>query len=163
MPWDGDHPSPSRGSRQVRQVSSAAMSSSAGPVPPPRPATPPLTDPSGFDAVESLYRQTDGTARGASGVRHFQPALRPPEDTDGYAWLYRPAEATEPVTTPVFSTPVSSTTTSGVAVLTPAPALNLEPSWSAAPASRRRWPVLLLLAGALLGTGVLALLAPCTF
>jgi hypothetical protein len=138
------------------------MSSSAGPVPPPRPAAPPLTDPSGFDAVESLYRQTDG-ARRASGVRHFQPALRPPEGTDGYAWLYRPAEAAEPVTAPVLSTPVSSTTTSGVAVLTPAPALDPEPSWSAAAAPRRRWPVLLLLAAALLGTAVLALLAPGTF
>jgi hypothetical protein len=134
------------------------MSSSAGPVPPPRPVAPLHTDPSGFDAVESLYRRTDG-ARRASGVRHFQPALRPPEDTDGYGWLYRPAEVTAvPVTSPA-----SSATTSGVAVLTPALLPDPEASRSVSAAGRpRRWPVLLLLTAALLGTALLALLAPGT-
>lgn len=134
------------------------MSSSAGPVPPSRPVAPLHTDPAGFDAVESLYRQTDG-ARRASGVRHFQPALRPPEDTDGYGWLYRPAEAAAaPVTHPA-----STTTTSGVAVLSPALLPGADPSRSVTAAGRpRRWPVLLLLTAALLGTALLALLAPGT-
>ena len=132
------------------------MSSSAGPATPSSPWSP-TTDPAGFDAVESLYRRTDG-ARQASGVRHFQPALRPPEDTDGYAWLYRPAETAVPVTSPVFST-----TTTGVAVLAPTALPNPEPSWSAAAAPRRRWPSLLLLVAALLCTGLLALLAPGAF
>jgi hypothetical protein len=117
------------------------------------------TDPAGFDAVESLYRPTDG-ARRASGVRHFQPALRPPEDTDGYGWLYRPAEtAAAPVTSPASTT----TTTSGVAVLTPALLPGPEASSPVTAAGRpSRWPVLLLLTAALLGTALLALLAPGT-
>ena len=120
---------------------------------------PPHTDPAGFDAVESLYRPTDG-ARRASGVRHFQPALRPPEDTDGYGWLYRPAEtAAAPVTSPASF----STTTTGVAVLTPALLSGAEASSPVTAAGRpSRWPVLLLLTAALLGTALLALLAPGT-
>lgn len=132
------------------------MSSTAGPVPPPRPAASLNTDPSGLDAVESLYRPADGSRR-ASGVRHFQPALRPPEDTDGYAWLYRPAEPAVPV-----SSPAGPTTTSGVAVLpaAPVPAPGPAPRASRASRRQRRWPALLLLTAALLGTGLLALLAP---
>ena len=118
------------------------------------------TDPAGFDAVESLYRPTDGAQR-ASGVRHFQPALRPPEDTDGYGWLYRPAEtAAAPVTSPAS---FSTTTTTSVAVLTPALLSGAEASSPVTAAGRpSRWPVLLLLTAALLGTALLALLAPGT-
>jgi hypothetical protein len=118
------------------------------------------TDPAGFSAVESLYRGTDA-ARRRSGVRPFEPALRPPEDTDGYGWLYRPAEPTAPAVVHVAAP--ASTTGSGVAVLAPEPPVGRAAVWAPTPAAPgRRWPTLLLLTAALLCTALLALLAPGT-
>ena len=63
------------------------MSSSSGrpSVPPPVPPAP--ADGGLEDLVESLYRDS-GSRRAA--LPRFEPALRPPEDAEGYAWLYRP-------------------------------------------------------------------------
>ena len=67
-------------------VLSASMSSSTG-----RPSVPPTpsagTDPGLEDVLESLYRDS---GRRHAALPRFEPALRPPEDAEGYAWLYRP-------------------------------------------------------------------------
>ncbi|GAA1426751.1 hypothetical protein GCM10009616_02130 [Microlunatus lacustris] len=117
------------------------------------PASAAATDP-GFDAVESLYRG----ATGRSGLRSYEPALRPPEGTLDYGWLFRPDEppappvpAAEPALT--ATTPGLRTTTSGL------PAVGTV-SWS--PVTRtagRRWPTAALLAAGL----VCALLLPWAF
>lgn len=133
------------------------MSSSAGPATPPSPWSPlppgAGTDPSGFDAVESLFRADGSGPRSASGVRPFVPALRPPEGTDGYGWLYRAAEPLPPGPEPAVAV---TTTTGGLAVLDAPPAVPWSAERVAAP---RRWPVLLLLLSALLCTALVALLA----
>ena len=120
------------------------MSSPVSPSSPSARWAPGATDP-GFDAVESLYRGTTNR----SGLRSYEPALRPPEGTHDYSWLYRTDEPAVPAadsgaTSSLLSTG-SMVTTSGVAVL-PAPLV----SWSASalyPA--RRWPSAALLAVAL--------------
>jgi len=131
-------------------MSSPAASSSSG-----APASAAATDP-GFDAVESLYRG----ATGRSGLRSWEPALRPPEGTHDYGWLFRPDEpaaaappvrAAEPALT--VTAPGLRTTSSGLSVVPPV-------SWS--PVTRgtgRRWPAAALLAAAL----TCALLLPWVF
>ena len=103
------------------------------------------TDP-GFDAVESLYRG----ATSPSGLRAYEPSLRPPEGTHDYSWLYRTDESTTPTSDSAASRPspldtASLVTSSGVAVL-PAPLVSWSPS-ALTPA--RRWPSAALLAVAL--------------
>ena len=103
------------------------------------------TDP-GFDAVESLYR--GATSR--SGLRAYEPSLRPPEGTHDYSWLYRTDEPAAPTSDSEASTPRpldtgSMVTSSGVAAL-PAPLVSWSPS---ALISARRWPSAALLAVAL--------------
>ena len=123
-------------------MSSPATPSTSGPR---RPAA--TTDPA-LDAVESLYRG----ATGRSGLRAWEPALRPPEGTHDWSWLFRPDEpAAASVTTgsgraPSTSSGTAGTTTSGIAVVGPAPLVH----WSAGtlPAARR-WPAAALLAAAL--------------
>ncbi|CAA9308871.1 MAG: hypothetical protein AVDCRST_MAG48-1894 [uncultured Friedmanniella sp.] len=129
-------------------MSSPADPSSGGA---PRPAA--TTDPT-LDPVESLYR---GTTR-RSGLRAFEPALRPPEGTHDWGWLFRPDEPAGPVVTtpPRAPAPAAVTTGTGRALLTttasdravvgPAPLVQ----WSAGtrPAARR-WPAVALLAAAL--------------
>ena len=85
------------------------MSSSAGrpSVPSPVPST--VADPGLDDVLESLYRDSGG---GRRALPRFEPALRPPEDADGYAWLYRPEPAERPasLTTPAAETVVQPPT-----------------------------------------------------
>ncbi|SDR78420.1 hypothetical protein SAMN04488543_0454 [Friedmanniella luteola] len=123
------------------------MSSPAAPPPPGRPWSAATTDP-GLDAVESLYRG----ATGRSGLRAFEPALRPPEGTLDHSWLFRPDQ---PAASPRAATAGDATTgagrallttTSGLAVLTPAPAVRWSPTTRPA---ARRWPAAALLAGGL--------------
>jgi hypothetical protein len=121
-------------------MSSPAPSSSPG-----APSSAAATDP-GIDAVESLYRG----ATGRSGLRAYEPSLRPPEGNHDYGWLFRPDE---PVAVPpaprvleLASTgPGPRTTASGVvaagdALVRRAP--------GTLPATRR-WPAAALLAAAL--------------
>ena len=129
-------------------MSSPASPSSSGRR---RPAA--TTDPA-LDAVESLYR--GGTGR--SGLRAFEPALRPPEGTLDWGWLFRPDEAVRPADAPVGPATTGSlavttgtgrallTTTSGLAVVGPAPLVQWSPG--TLPAARR-WPAAALLAAAL--------------
>jgi hypothetical protein len=120
-------------------MSSPAASSSSG-----APSSAAATDP-GFDAVESLYRG----ATGRSGLRSYEPALRAPEGTDDYGWLFRSDEpAARPVPAVVAvrgAAPGPLTTTSGLAVVG-APLVR----WtSGTRPTGRRWPVAALLAAAL--------------
>ena len=48
------------------------------------------------DVVESLYRGSD---RRPAALPRFEPALRPPADAEGYAWLYRPEPQPAPTGT----------------------------------------------------------------
>ncbi|GAA1833783.1 hypothetical protein ACFFOM_10570 [Microlunatus capsulatus] len=134
--------------------SPAHPSSSAAP----RPA-PTTTDPA-LDAVESLYRG----ATGRSGLRAFEPALRPPEGTLDWGWLFRPDEPVAPVAAPLAAALTTTgsglavrTTTSGLAVVGPAPLVHWSPG--TLPAARR-WPAVALLAAALACAVLLPWVAP---
>ena len=118
-------------------MSSSAAPSSSGAA---------ATDPD-FDAVESLYRG----AAGRSGLRAYEPSLRPPEGTLDYGWLFRPdkpavrASSAEPLETSPGPDP--RTTTSGFIPVSGADPVVL---WS--PGTRpagRRWPAAALLAATL--------------
>lgn len=125
------------------------MSSPALPPPPPSRWSPSATDPGRVDAVESLYRGTPGR----SGLRTWEPTLRPPEGTLDHSWLYRPetlgtppsADDRDPLETG------APTTASDTVVLDSGPLRWATPTRSPG----RRWPMLLLLTGALVGAALL--------
>ena len=127
-------------------MSSPAAPSSAG-----APVAAAATDP-GFDPVESLFRG----ATGRSGLRAYEPSLRPPEGTSDYSWLYRadepaaPARGPEPTTEALVSTDPGTSSSAGPV---PAPLVRWSPS---AVSPGRRWRSVALLA---LGLGC-ALLLP---
>ena len=135
------------------------MSTSAGAAPgrPEHAGT--ATDPGRVDVVESLYRGADGADRRPSALRPFRPALRPPEGSQDYSWLYRPTEPS-PVPAglllPVEAAPPVAAPP--VAVL-PDPTTGPTTRWSRAePVPVRRWPALVLLGLALVCAALLALL-----
>ena len=104
------------------------------------------TDPD-FDAVESLYRG----AAGRSGLRAYEPSLRPPEGTLDYGWLFRSDEAA--VRAPsaqsllTSSGPGPRTTTSGADAVPGAdPVVHWSPGTQP---TGRRWPAAALLAATL--------------
>ena len=106
------------------------------------------TDPGRVDVVESLYRGADGAHRRPSALRPFQPALRPPEGSQDYSWLYRPAEPAAAPTALLPAEPVAFDDPTGPTT-----------RWSRAePVPVRRWPALGLLGLALAGAALLALL-----
>jgi hypothetical protein len=102
-----------------------------------------MTDPDARDALESLYRGSD---RSGPALRPFRTALQPPEDTDGYSWLFRPESAAPPAGSTGPSAGSGELADVGTAA-------------SAAVRPRRRWLVATLLtAGAVCGALVAAVL-----
>jgi hypothetical protein len=109
------------------------------------------TDPD-FDAVESLYRG----ASGHSGLRAYEPSMRPPEGTLDYGWLFRPDEPAvhapsaepQPASSgPGPRTTTACTTTSGADAVPGAdPVVRWLPGTQPA---GRRWPAAALLAATL--------------
>jgi hypothetical protein len=105
------------------------MSSSPARVPPSPSVSSGSADSGRLDAIESLYRDS---GRRSSALSPFDTALHPPEDADGYGWLYRveppgPAPTPDPAltaTAPVLTAtaPVLTATASVLTAPTPAPA-----------------------------------------
>ena len=121
------------------------MSSPAAPSPRNAPWAVGATDP-GLDAVESLFRG----ATGRSGLRAYEPSLRPPEGTQDYSWLYR-AEVPA-ASAPGPGVPTAGLVDTGSGMLTfsggalPAPLVRWSPP---ALSPGRRWRSAALLAVAL--------------
>ena len=114
------------------------MSSPAAPSTPSAPWAVGATDPR-LDAVESLFRG----ATGRSGLRAYEPSLRPPEGTSDYSWLYRAEESAVPAldsratTRGLIDTGSGMVTSSGAGVPSPlvrwpAPAMYPGRRWRAA-------------------------------
>jgi len=128
------------------------MSSSVGP-PPSRSAS--STDSGRLDVVESLYRGSAGPGRRQSALRPFEPALRPPEGSGDYSWLYRPVDAA-PAVPLLLSAP--EPTSSAAAETAGSPVEPGARRLSGQPAPVRRWPTLGLLTAALGCAALLTLL-----